>query len=235
MAKINFHTLIIFEDQDYLVINKPPLISSLEDRNSPINIQKLADQYHPGAILCHRLDKETSGCLLIAKSEEAYRAASIAFEKRKVHKVYHAVVEGLQEWKAKVIDEPLQIMSNGKVAINFRGKHSKTTVNSLQLYKRHSLIECIPETGRMHQIRVHLAKVGAPIVNDELYGAQLFYLSQIKKNYKVAKYEEERPLISRFALHAHSIRLQGLNQEIIAKAAYPKDMRVLIKQLEANI
>lgn len=234
MPKINFKSLIIYEDLDYLVINKPPMLASLEDRASPVNIQKLAKEYDEDAILCHRLDKETSGCLLIARSEEAYRAASIAFENRKVLKTYHAVVEGLQEWKEKVVDEPLQIMSNGKVAVSFKGKNSKTTFNSLKLYKKHSLIECMPETGRMHQIRVHLARQGAPIVNDEMYGGKMFYLSEVKRNYKVGKYEEERPLIQRFALHAYSIELKGLNGTIKATSDYPKDLRVLIKQLEAN-
>lgn len=235
MAKLNFKSLIIFEDDDYIVINKPPQIASLEDRSSPINIQKLAKEYHEGTILCHRLDKETSGCLLIAKSEEAYRAASIAFENRKVTKTYHAVVEGLQEWRGKVVDEPLQIMSNGKVSISFKGKSSKTTFHSLKLFKKHTLIECLPETGRMHQIRVHLSKEGAPIVNDEMYGGKPFYLSEIKKNYKIRKYEEERPLIGRFALHAFGLKLNGLNGIIEASAEYPKDLKVLLKQLEANL
>lgn len=235
MPKLNFKSLIIFEDDDYLVINKPPQIASLEDRSSPINIQKLAKDYHDESILCHRLDKETSGCLLIAKSEEAYRAASMAFENRKVLKTYHAVVEGLQEWRGMVVDEPLQIMSNGKVSVSFKGKTSKTTFNSLKLFKKHSLIECLPETGRMHQIRVHLAKQGAPIVNDEMYGGKPFYLSEIKKNYKIGKYEEERPLIGRFALHAYGLRLTGLNGIIEATAEYPKDLKVLLKQLEANL
>ena len=235
MPKLNFKSLIIFEDDDYLVINKPPQIASLEDRSSPLNIQKLAKEYHEGAILCHRLDKETSGCLLIAKSEEAYQTASIAFENRKVVKTYHAVVEGLHEWKVKIVDEPLQIMSNGKVNVSFKGKSSKTTFNSLKLFKKHSLIECLPETGRMHQIRVHLAKEQAPIINDEMYGGRLFYLSEIKKNYKTGKYEEERPLIRRFALHAYALKLKGLNNSIEAKAEYPKDLKVLLKQLEANL
>ena len=105
----------------------------------------------------------------------------------------------------------------------------------MKLFKKHSLIECLPETGRMHQIRVHLAKEQAPIINDEMYGGRLFYLSEIKKNYKTGKYEEERPLIRRFALHAYALKLKGLNNSIEAKAEYPKDLKVLLKQLEANL
>lgn len=233
MPKFDFASLIIHEDDQYIVINKPPLVASLEDRSSHINIHKLAQEYNPNLMLCHRLDKETSGCLLIAKNEDAYRHASIQFEKRKVTKVYHAVVHGLHEWKARVVAAPLLIQSN-KVVVSRKGKESKTTFNSLVLYKRHTLMECLPESGRMHQIRVHLAHENAQIVNDELYGGKPFFLSEVKRNFKLGKYEEEQPLIKRFALHAFGLSLQTENGRLKVEANYPKDMRVLIKQLEAN-
>lgn len=233
--KVKFKDLIIFENDEYIIINKPPLISSLEDRNDHYNIQKLAQQYLNDVILCHRLDKETSGCLLIAKSEEAYRHASIQFEKRRVEKVYHAVVEGLQEWENKIVDLPLQVLSNGKVITSSKGKASKTTFNSITLYKQHTLVECRPESGRMHQIRVHLAFLNAPIVCDETYGGSLLYLSKIKRNYNLKRDTEERPLIKRFALHASSLAFKDSSgKEIKISAPYPKDMAVLVKQLENN-
>jgi len=233
MPKLNFTSLIIHEDDDYIVINKPPMIASLEDRSSHVNIHKLAQSYDENLMLCHRLDKETSGCLLLAKSEEAYRHASIQFENRKVTKVYHAVVHGLHEWKNKVVNTALLVQSN-KVVVSIKGKASKTTFNSLTLYKKHTLVECMPESGRMHQIRVHLSRENAPIVNDELYGGKPFYLSEVKRNFKLGKYEEEQPLIKRFALHAKSLSLPTLKGKIEVNADYPKDMRVLIKQLESN-
>ncbi|WP_422006745.1 RluA family pseudouridine synthase [Roseivirga pacifica] len=233
--KIKFKDLIIFENDEYLIINKPPMISSLEDRNDFYNIQKLAQEYEAGLMLCHRLDKETSGCLLLAKNEDAYRNASIQFEKRRVLKVYHAVVEGLQEWEAKTVDLPLQVLSNGKVVTSSKGKASKTTFNSLKLYKKHTLVECLPESGRMHQIRVHLAFLNAPIVNDETYGGSFLYLSQVKRNFNLKRDTEEQPLIKRFALHANSLAFKdSAGKEIKVSAPYPKDMRVLVKQLENN-
>jgi 23S rRNA pseudouridine955/2504/2580 synthase len=233
MPKFDFSSMILFSDQDYLIVNKPPLVSSLEDRSSQVNMLKLAQSYDPQLMLCHRLDKETSGCLLFAKNEAAYRHAAIQFENRKVLKTYHAIVEGLHEWRGKVVDAPIMIQSN-KVVISPKGKASKTIFNSVQLYKQHSLMECLPESGRMHQIRVHLAKEKAPIVNDELYGGHYFYLSSIKRSFKLGKYEEEQPLMKRFALHARGLSFEGISDRIVAEAPYPKDMRVLIKQLEQN-
>ena len=91
MAFINFPALIFFENDNYIVINKPSNISTLEDRGDGTNILFLAKNYWPDAQVCHRLDKETSGVLLIAKTPEAYRNAAMQFEAREVQKIYHAI------------------------------------------------------------------------------------------------------------------------------------------------
>ena len=234
--KINLKSSILFEDTNYLVINKPPFIATLEDRNSPVNISELAKEYHSDAQVCHRLDKETSGVLLIAKNPEAYRNASVQFEKRLVEKKYHAVVDGVHEFKNEKVDAPLVLTGKGKMVINqLDGKEATTFFSTLAVFGNYSLIECKPVTGRMHQIRVHLASLNAPIVNDELYGGKLFYLSSIKRKYKKKKFTEERPLIQRFALHAYSLKLKGLDgKDITFEAPYPKDFKVLVEQLEKN-
>lgn len=227
---------ILFEDDDFIVINKPPFLASLDDRSSRFNVNRLAKDYWQDAQMCHRLDKDTSGVLLIAKHPEAYRHASIQFEKREVDKVYHAVVEGAHEFKNKVINAALITSGKGKVVINQRqGKESETSFTSLGIYNRYSLIECCPVTGRMHQIRVHLAELNAPIVGDEFYGGKPFYLSSIKKKYNLKKDSIENPLIQRFALHAFKLGLTGIDGKAYKfEAPYPKDFRVLVEQLEKN-
>ncbi len=227
---------ILFEDDDFIVINKPPFIATLDDRNSRFNVNKLAKDYWPEAQMCHRLDKDTSGVLLIAKHPDAYRHASIQFEKRKVSKIYHAVVEGSHEFKNKIVNAPLVTTGKGKVVVNQRqGKESETAFTSLAIYNRYSLVECRPVTGRMHQIRVHIAGLNAPIVGDEFYGGSLFYLSSIKKKYNLKKSSVENPLIQRFALHAFELSLLGLTgKKYKFEAEYPKDFRVLVQQLEKN-
>lgn len=233
--KIDFKSLILYEDDHFLVANKPPFISSLDDRNSEINLQMLAKRYNNDLSACHRLDKETSGCLLFSKNAEAYRHASIQFEKRTIGKLYHAFVNGIHEFSGLKVDLPILSLNKGSVVIDFNGKQATTIFNTLELYKKHSLIECLPETGRMHQIRIHLSKKGAPIINDPMYEGEPLFLSQIKRKFNLSKDEEEQPLIKRFALHAYSLEFELMdNKPIKVVAPYPKDLKVLHKQLQAN-
>ncbi len=235
MKKINFHDLIIYEDNDYIVINKPPFIASLKDRNDKISIQSLAVDYHPNCSLCHRLDKETSGVLAIAKNKEAYRNLSLQFERRKVIKIYHAVVVGIHNYKNLKVNMPILVNSRGTVRIDRDGKEAKTVFNSEKAYVEHTLVSCELLTGRTHQIRIHLAKKGSPIVGDLEYGGEPLYLSTIKKKFKLKKYTEEEPLMKRFALHAYKLGFSlSDNQFTEIVAPYPKDFKVLINQLEKN-
>ena len=185
--------------------------------------------------MCHRLDKETSGALAIAKNKEAYKNLSLQFEHRKVLKIYQAVVVGVHNYKDLRTNMPILVNSRGTVRIDINGKEAKTIFNSIRAYSRHTLVSCELLTGRTHQIRIHLAKNGSPIVGDLEYGGEPLFLSSIKKKFNLKKYTEEEPLMKRFALHAYKIGFSlSDNQfkEIIAP--YPKDFKVLINQLEKN-
>ncbi|MEM6524240.1 MAG: RNA pseudouridine synthase [Bacteroidota bacterium] len=236
MAKrIAFTDLIIWEDNDYVVINKPPFISTLQDRNIDYNILSLAKSYVQEAQVGHRLDKETSGALIVAKNPEAYRQISIQFERREVEKEYHAVADGVHAFNDKVVIDRILQLSNGTVRIDRKGKEAETGFNTLKAYRSHSLILCKPVTGRMHQIRIHLAHHSASITGDAQYGGNPFYLSSVKRNYHVGRWEQEQPLIKRLALHARSVAFKtrdGTIQKV--EADYPKDFRVLLLQLEKN-
>ena len=236
MGKLKFEDLILFENDNYIVINKPAFVASLDDRNDGINVLSLAKHYHPQAQLCHRLDKETSGALAIAKNPEGYRALSLQFERREVVKEYHAVAEGIHKFNNLTIDAPILMSGKGTVRIdNYRGKASTTAVNTIKAYKAHTLIACFPHSGRMHQIRIHLAHHKAPIIGDVAYGGHPFYLSSIKKNYHLKKGTEELPLIKRMALHARQLQFKDLTgKDLLVDADYPKDFSVLLKQLDKN-
>ncbi|MEN8247697.1 MAG: RNA pseudouridine synthase [Bacteroidota bacterium] len=235
--KIKFKDWIAFENDDYIVINKPAFMSTLADRKGEICVLDLSKDYCSDSSVCHRLDKETSGALLIAKSKDAYKHASKQFTERTVEKTYHAVAEGVHQFENEIIDKPLLIAPSGSVRISAsKGKKSSTVVSSLEYYKFHTLVSCKPITGRMHQIRIHMASVGAPLMADLTYGGKHLYLSELKKKYKFKTEKEERPLMSRVALHAFSLKfidLQGNEQYI--ECPYPKDFRVVLNQLAKNI
>lgn len=232
----NFKDLILFENDDYIVVNKPPFIASLDERGAhgEINILRLARQYTADAQVCHRLDKETSGALVIAKNSDAYRNLSMQFERRKVKKIYHAVVDGQFQFDELLVDLPILNEGNKNVTIDRQeGKRAETYFNSIKFYKHHTLVECRPITGRMHQIRIHLATQRAAIAGDHMYRGKSVFLSSLKKGYRLAKDEEEQPIMKRFALHAKEITFLGLDgQEIHIGAPYPKDFTTLLKLLD---
>ena len=234
-SKLKFQDLILFEDENYCLINKPPFISTLEDRNTPENLLALARVYLDDPQACHRLDKDTSGVLAFAKNPEAYRHLSMQFENRQVSKVYHAVADGLHQFQNECVDAPILKQNDGTVRISKEGKDAQTWFTSLQSFKFHTLIECKPVTGRMHQIRIHLSLLKAPIAGDETYGGKIFFLSSVKRGFKLEKNTEEQPLIKRMALHAFSLEFRNLAGEILkTEAPYPKDFQALLKQLGEN-
>ena len=235
--RLNFKDLVIFENDDYILINKPAHIASLDERqaDNSQSILRLAKEYANDAQLCHRLDKETSGVLAIAKNPSAYRHLSMQFEHRKVEKRYHAVVNGTHDFEMISVYLPIAMKRDGTmVAIDRqKGKEADTIFNTMKVYRNHTLVECMPITGRMHQIRIHLVCLKAPIVCDPTYGGEMIFLSDLKRKFHLKKETEEQPIIKRVALHAHSLTFRLLNEEIIKiEAPYPKDFEVLVKQLD---
>jgi len=231
-----FKDLIIFENDDYIVVNKPPFVASLDERggSGEVNILRMARQYSDDAQVCHRLDKETSGAIVIAKHPEAYRSLAMQFERRKVTKIYHAVVDGQFTFNDLFVDLPILNDGNKNVTIDRQeGKRAETYFNSIKYYKHYTLVECKPVTGRMHQIRIHLATQRASISGDIMYRGKPVFLSNLKKGYRIAKDEEEQPIMKRFALHARHLIFKGLDdQEIVIDAPYPKDFATLVKLLD---
>lgn len=234
--KINFEDIILFEDENYILVSKPPFLSTLEDRNEKVNLLRLARTYCGEAQVCHRLDKDTSGVLAIAKNPEAYRHLSIQFEKRQVTKLYHAVVDGIHQFNETKVDQPILKQVDGMAKISKReGRPAVTYFTSIKPFRHHTLVACNPITGRMHQIRLHLSYLGAPITGDALYGGKPFFLSQVKRKFNLKKETEEQPLMKRMALHAFSLQFTDLSGQVqTIEAPYPKDMQVLVKQLEVN-
>src|SRR5690606_33781259 len=121
----------------------------------------------------------------------------------------------------------------GKMVTSRKGKASRTDYTVLEQWPLYSLVQFRIYTGRTHQIRVHMQSIGHPIVCDELYGdGKPFLLSAVKKKYNTGKFEEERPLLNRLALHASKLAFTSMDgKEIIAEAPLPKDISACVNQL----
>ena len=172
---------IIYEDDYLLIINKPSgmvvhpapghhsstLVNALVGRFSLSN----KDELRPGIV--HRIDKDTSGLLIIAKTDEAHEKLSEMIKNKEVERKYIALVNGVIKHETGTIDAPIgrDISSRQKMAVtDINSKDAITHFKVLKRFKNHTLIECKLDTGRTHQIRVHMAYIGYPIVNDPLYG-----------------------------------------------------------------
>jgi RluA family pseudouridine synthase len=234
--KFNFKEAILYEDNDFVLINKPPFISTLDDRIDNQNILGIARQFVEDAQVCHRLDKDTSGVLAIAKNPDAYRHLSMQFENRQVVKTYHAIVDGIQAFDEKRVEASILKLNDGTVKISKQeGKPALTYFTTKDTYKNHTLVECHPITGRMHQIRIHLRLLKSPITGDDVYGGKPFYVSSVKGGFNLKKETDEVPLIKRMALHAFSLEFALLNwKKVKIEAPYPKDFQALVKQLAEN-
>lgn len=231
--KFSIEESLLWEDENWLAINKPPGISTLADRISEFNVLERARSRYPDAQVCHRLDKETSGVLILAKNPEAYRHLSLQFQNREVGKQYHAVVHGVHRFENVTIEAALDTRSAPPVKVTSHGKKSVTLIHTVKIFRQHTLVACRPLTGRMHQIRVHLAYAGAPIVGDAMYGGSPLYLSALKQDYRLKKGTVEQPLMDRTALHALMLTFRDFSgSEVKIEAPYPKDFRALMRQLE---
>lgn len=229
----DFQDLILFEDDDYIVINKPPFLATLDERfGGAPNILRLAREQYDDVQACHRLDKETSGSLALAKNPAAYRHLAMQFEDRKVRKVYHAAAWGVHDYDGLRVERSIETTTKGKARLAYKGKPAVTLVRTLEAFAKHTLLECQPITGRMHQIRLHLAYLQAPIIGDQMYGGEDFFLSSLKKKFNMKEGQEEQPFIKRFALHAANLTFAKLDGEsVTVEAPYPKDFRVLVETL----
>ncbi len=225
---------IIFECEDYVVVNKPAQLLSVPDRYNPNipnlfhQLQKKYNKVYP----VHRLDRQTSGIILFALREDFFRHISTLFESRKVDKQYLAIVLGTPMKDTEVIDRPILALSGkNKMVISAKGKKSISIYTVMERFRMHALLNVQIESGRTHQIRVHLSSIGHPLLVDQLYGGQdAFYLSEIKPKYRGDR-SEERPLLSRTPLHAHQIRFRRLDgMEATYEAAPPKDMKATLQQ-----
>ena len=229
---------ILLEDDTIIVINKPAGLLVLPDRfdRKLINLYELLKETFGTIFVVHRIDRETSGAVLFAKTAEAHALLNTAFEKRQVEKIYRAIVVGSPNDDSGCIDLPITENEHGvrKMKIDEKnGKEAITDYRVIEKFNDYAFVEAKPHTGRTHQIRVHLSAIGLPILADPLYSnSGWFFLSNIKRNYKSSG--EEKPLLARTALHAFSLSFihPATGEKILIDAPMPKDMETVLKILK---
>jgi RluA family pseudouridine synthase len=216
--------LILLSDEYLLAVNKPaglPTLPDGYDKNAPCLINLLKQQFDRVWVV-HRLDKETSGVIVFARSAEVHRTLNIAFGLREVHKVYHAIAIGVPPWAEHTIDLPLRPDGDRRhrtVADRTRGKPAVTQLHVMERFAQHTLIEARPETGRTHQIRAHLAAIDLPLAGDVLYGGK-----------------DATAIIARTALHACAIEFAHpvSHEPLRVEAPYPPDFTQALRQLRGR-
>lgn len=230
---------IVYTDPTLVVVLKPAGWLAIPDRydpNAPVALNTLEKDFGK-LFVVHRIDKDTSGLLVYAKTAEAHRILSEQFASRLVEKRYLAIVRGRPECDEWVCDMPLLADADRlhrTIVDTRRGKPAFTRFVVKARYSDYSLVQALPETGRTHQIRVHAAKTGYPILADPLYGdGKPLLLSKLKKGWKGDVFEE-RPLMSRTALHAEYLSFQHpeTGQKLEFMAPLPKDFSASIAQLQ---
>ena len=165
---------ILWQDEALLVVDKPAGLPTLPDGwdTSAPYLKGLLESQVGRVWIVHRLDRETSGVIILARSAEAHRELNRQFEQRLVQKIYHALV-GAPAWEERPVDLPLRTNAGRRhrtVVDHRAGKQALTRLRLLERWQKAGLVEAIPATGRTHQIRVHLAAIGHPILGNWLYG-----------------------------------------------------------------
>ncbi|HIP95753.1 MAG TPA: RluA family pseudouridine synthase [Anaerolineae bacterium] len=222
---------IVYEDDDLLVIDKPAgmVVHPAHGHRSGTLVNALLSRYPQlaevggaeRAGIVHRLDKDTSGLILVAKNEAAQKELQRQFKHHAVEKVYLALVEGRLEPEQGLIDAPIgrDKQQRKRMAVVRGGRQASTVYRVIERFEDHTLVEARPQTGRTHQIRVHFAFIGHPLVGDRVYG-----------------YRRQHLGLGRQFLHAQtlSFRLPSSGEVVEFHSPLPDDLRRVLVDLRAR-
>lgn len=233
---------IIYEDDELIILNKQSniLVHPARGNTHGTLVNALAfysdqlssglGEFRPGIV--HRLDRNTTGVMVVAKTDPAQWKIAKQFEHRQVNKTYLAIAHGTPELNADRIKAPLGVHPRAREKYAIRpesGKESITFYEVLEAFRGFSLLQLTPKTGRTHQIRVHLSYIKHPIVADDMYGGKLVYPWQLADDEPAV----QEPILNRVALHAFSLEFKHPKTEEVVKfeAPLPDDMQIFLDAL----
>jgi 23S rRNA pseudouridine1911/1915/1917 synthase len=226
---------VLFEDEHLLVVNKATGIVIHPAAGNPngtlVNalihycqgLSRIGGVERPGIV--HRLDKDTTGVLVVAKNDSTHLSLSLAFQRRNVEKHYVALCYGVPDPREGVVDAPIgrHPKERQRMAISETGRSARTWYRIEERFENASLVDCRPVTGRTHQIRVHLAHIGNAIIGDQLYAGRQW------KNFTTRRLQSVCRSFPRQALHARSLSFVHpvTKERLTISAPLPEDMQHL--------
>ncbi len=234
--------VVLCEDDAFVAIDKPaglPIHTTAKFwRNT---VTALLRERYPDERLqvCHRLDRETSGVLLVARGPDAGSFLKRAFARRAVDKTYLALVHGVPAQAEGVIDLPLRLLDTPThlmMGVARDGLPAITHYHVVERFTRHALVAASPETGRQHQIRVHMAALGHPIVGDKLYRASEQAFMAFCDGGLTPELLQAFDGLPRHALHAHQLTFPHprTGAEVTVKSPLPADLAAVLGRLRAE-
>ncbi len=233
---------ILYEDDHLLVVDKPTGLSTVPGRSGPESlIAILRESELPGRDelrLVHRLDKGTSGVLIVARTLDAQRILTEQFSQGQVRKQYLALIAGHPFEPTGTIEAPIGVRKDGSGLVRIDERHGKPSVTDYEQLETFrggfALLACRPRTGRTHQIRVHLAFEQMPLAVDPDYGGGTHIkLSDFKSGYRPNRHRPEATLLDRLSLHAETIEFAhpATGELVTFRAEPPRDLAVTLRQL----
>jgi RluA family pseudouridine synthase len=229
---------VIFEDDALVAFDKPsglPVAPLPRERSRGSLMELVHARWGAGVANVHRIDDDASGLVLCAKTKPALDFLSGQFQAKTVEAVYQALTVGVPATETGLLEYVLKEDEGAPGKMCVVKKHGQTAMTEFKLLERFgqfALVECRPKTGRRHQLRIHLATNGTPILNDVVYGSDTpLLLSGLKRGYKGR--DDERPLITRLALHAAELTFihPVTRTRTTLAAPQPNDFAVALKYL----
>ena len=240
---------ILLDEPTFCVVHKPAGVPTVPERfaKDKATVVEAAhalllrkDPAAPMPLVVHRLDRDTSGCLVLAKSRETARTLMEAFRERRVAKTYLALVLGAPQPPAGEVEFLVaddRFRPGAMAIVEKRGKECSDSYETLETFRGLSLVRVAPKTGRTHEVRLALKHLGTPCAVDPLYGGkEPILLSSFKRGYRTGRGRMEAPLIDRLTLHAESIEFPRPSGEgtVRVEAALPRDFETTLRQLRRH-